>query len=57
MLKQASPMHDIGKVGIHDSILNKPLRFDDIVLSVKLQVTGYIMITSKPELYGFLTFI
>lgn len=24
MLKQASPMHDIGKVGIPDSILNKP---------------------------------
>lgn len=24
MLKQASPMHDIGKVGIADSILNKP---------------------------------
>ena len=29
MLKQASPMHDIGKVGISDSILNKPGRFDD----------------------------
>ncbi|MEA3315519.1 MAG: PAS domain S-box protein [Campylobacterota bacterium] len=29
MLKQASPMHDIGKVGIPDSILNKPGRFDD----------------------------
>ena len=26
MLKQASPMHDIGKVGIPDSILNKPGR-------------------------------
>ncbi len=24
LLKQASPMHDIGKVGISDSILNKP---------------------------------
>ena len=24
MLKEASPMHDIGKVGISDSILNKP---------------------------------
>ena len=24
LLKQASPMHDIGKVGIADSILNKP---------------------------------
>ena len=29
MLKQASPMHDIGKVGIPDSILNKPGRFDE----------------------------
>ncbi len=28
MLKQASPMHDIGKVAIPDSILNKPARFD-----------------------------
>ena len=29
MLKQASPMHDIGKIGIPDSILNKPGRFDE----------------------------
>ncbi len=29
MLKQASPMHDIGKVGISDAILNKPGRFDE----------------------------
>ncbi len=29
MLKQASPMHDIGKVAIPDSILNKPGRFDE----------------------------
>ncbi|WP_417334164.1 HD-GYP domain-containing protein [Halarcobacter sp.] len=29
LLKQASPMHDIGKVAIPDSILNKPGRFDD----------------------------
>jgi len=27
MLKQASPMHDIGKVAIPDAILNKPARF------------------------------
>ena len=25
MLKQASPMHDIGKVAIPDAILNKPM--------------------------------
>lgn len=29
MLKQASPMHDIGKVAIPDAILNKPGHFDD----------------------------
>ena len=29
MLKQASPMHDIGKVAIPDSVLNKPGRFDE----------------------------
>lgn len=29
MLKQASPMHDIGKVAIPDAILNKSGRFDD----------------------------
>lgn len=28
-LKQASPMHDIGKVAIPDAILNKPGRFDE----------------------------
>ena len=28
LLKQASPMHDIGKVAIPDSVLNKPGRFD-----------------------------
>ena len=29
ILKQASPLHDIGKVGIPDAILNKPGRFND----------------------------
>ncbi|KEA64668.1 RESPONSE REGULATOR PROTEIN-CheY-like nd an HD-GYP domain [Marinobacterium lacunae] len=29
LLKQASPMHDIGKVAIPDSILNKPGRLDE----------------------------
>ncbi len=29
MLKQASPMHDIGKVAIADAILNKPARFTE----------------------------
>ena len=29
MLKLASPMHDIGKVGIPDAVLSKPGRFDE----------------------------
>ncbi len=29
LLKQASPMHDIGKIGIPDAILNKPGRLSD----------------------------
>ncbi|MEA2092128.1 MAG: HD domain-containing protein, partial [Campylobacterota bacterium] len=29
MLKQASPMHDIGKIAIPDSVLKKPGRFND----------------------------
>jgi response regulator RpfG family c-di-GMP phosphodiesterase len=29
ILKQASPMHDIGKIAIPDSILNKPGRFEE----------------------------
>lgn len=29
MLKQASPMHDIGKVAIPDAVLNKPARYND----------------------------
>jgi len=29
MLKQASPMHDIGKIAIPDAVLNKPGRFDE----------------------------
>jgi HD-GYP domain-containing protein (c-di-GMP phosphodiesterase class II)/phosphoribosyl 1,2-cyclic phosphodiesterase len=29
LLKEASPMHDIGKVAIPDNILNKPGRFDE----------------------------
>jgi len=46
MLKQASPMHDIGKVGIPDSILNKPGRFDEderIIMNTHSQL-GYDML-------------
>ncbi len=34
MLKQASPMHDIGKVGIPDAILNKPGRLTEDEMTV-----------------------
>lgn len=46
MLKQASPMHDIGKVAIPDAILNKPGRFDDeerAVMNTHAQL-GYDML-------------
>ncbi|MDD5717981.1 MAG: PAS domain S-box protein [Sulfuricurvum sp.] len=46
MLKQASPMHDIGKVAIPDSILNKPGRFNDeerIIMNTHTQL-GYEML-------------
>jgi len=29
VLREASPMHDIGKIGIPDAVLNKPGRFND----------------------------
>ena len=29
LIKQASPMHDVGKIGIPDAVLNKPGRLDD----------------------------
>lgn len=34
LLKQASPMHDIGKIAISDSILNKPGRFNDSEMDI-----------------------
>ena len=46
MLKQASPMHDIGKVAIADAILNKPGRFDDterVIMNTHAQL-GYEML-------------
>ena len=54
LLKQASPMHDIGKVAIPDSILNKPGRFDEnerYIMNKHAQL-GYHMIknSSRPLL-------
>jgi HD-GYP domain-containing protein (c-di-GMP phosphodiesterase class II)/ribonuclease BN (tRNA processing enzyme) len=49
LLKQASPMHDIGKIAIPDSILNKPGRFnaeDRAIMDTHPQL-GYNMIKSS----------
>jgi len=54
LLKLASPMHDIGKVGIPDSILNKPgkLTFDEFEIMKTHAQLGYDMLkySSKPIL-------
>jgi len=49
MLKQASPMHDIGKVAIPDSILNKPgaLTKKEMVLMRTHAIRGYDMLKSS----------
>ncbi len=49
MLKQASPMHDIGKVAIPDAILNKPGRFDKeerLIMDTHAQL-GYDMLKAS----------
>ena len=49
MLKQASPMHDIGKVAIPDAILNKPGRFNEeerAIMDTHAQL-GYDMLKSS----------
>ncbi|MDD4329502.1 MAG: response regulator [Aliarcobacter sp.] len=53
ILFTASPMHDIGKVGVPDSILNKPGKLDDDEWKVmrKHTVVGYnILKNSKREI-------
>jgi len=53
LLKMASPMHDIGKVGIPDAILNKPGKLDDEewVIMKSHAVLGYDMLkNSKREI-------
>ena len=53
LLKQASPMHDIGKVGIPDSILNKPgkLTFEEFEVMKTHAELGYEMLKhSKREI-------
>lgn len=46
LLKQASPMHDIGKIGIPDDILNKPgkLTFDELEIMKTHAELGYEML-------------
>jgi len=53
LLKLASPMHDIGKVGIPDSILNKPARLtpDEFEIMKTHSFLGYEMLkNSKKEI-------
>jgi len=49
LLRQASPMHDIGKVAIPDNILNKPGRFNDQERAImnRHAELGYQMIKSS----------
>ena len=49
MLKQASPMHDIGKVAIPDAILNKPGRFnqEERVIMDTHATLGYDMLKAS----------
>ncbi|MDD5400969.1 MAG: PAS domain S-box protein [Sulfurimonas sp.] len=46
LLKQASPMHDIGKVGISDNILNKPakLTLEEFEVMKTHAIIGYEML-------------
>jgi response regulator RpfG family c-di-GMP phosphodiesterase len=49
MLKQASPMHDIGKIAIPDAVLNKPGRLNDeerTIIETHAQL-GYDMLQSS----------
>jgi response regulator RpfG family c-di-GMP phosphodiesterase len=53
LLRDVSPMHDIGKLGIPDAILNKPGRFTDEEFSIMKKHTtiGYNMLShSKRKL-------
>ena len=49
LLKQASPMHDIGKVGIPDEILNKPAQLtqDEFTKMKEHTKIGYEMLKSS----------
>ena len=49
ILRDVSPMHDIGKIGIKDAILNKPGRLDDLemdIMKTHVQI-GYEILQSS----------
>ncbi len=53
MLKQASPMHDIGKVAIPDAVLNKPARFTNeerVIMNTHAELGFQMLGTSKRPL-------
>ncbi|MDF1882417.1 HD domain-containing protein [Sulfurimonas sp. SAG-AH-194-C21] len=53
LLRQASPMHDIGKVAIPDNILNKPGRFDEnerFIMDTHAELGYQMMKSSKRPL-------
>jgi two-component system response regulator RpfG len=53
LIEQAAPMHDIGKIGVPDSILLKPGRLDDHERSVMMQHAriGHDILRDSPSVY------
>jgi response regulator RpfG family c-di-GMP phosphodiesterase len=51
VLEFASPMHDIGKIGIPDAILNKPGRLseDEFVIMKQHAALGYEILSASPR--------
>jgi hypothetical protein len=47
ILLQASPMHDIGKIGIPDNILKKPGRLDEKEWELMKSHTRYVSIPGR----------
>jgi response regulator RpfG family c-di-GMP phosphodiesterase len=53
VVKQAAPLHDLGKIGIPDSILNKPQKLDDEERKIMMSHVdiGHLMLSkSKREI-------
>lgn len=51
ILEFASPMHDIGKIGIPDAILNKPGRFteEEFIIMKEHALMGYEILSASPR--------